>query len=233
MADPGDLSWWFGDSRNPQDYKNQTQYQDSGQIHDVINQGLAQGNRAAPQASGYSPYNAMQMQQAGQLQRIASGQQQGAGELAVQRQVAQQQAAQQAAARMARGQNAALAYRNAANAQAGIGLQGAGQAQQAALSDQQAAQQQLAGVLGQARGQDQQIQLANLDAQLRMQGMNDQQRMQYLQSLMGMDANQLQAQTAMASNASPGMFPALLQTGGALAGAYIMGKGKPAGGGAG
>ena len=115
--------------------------------------------------SQQAAFRQMQMQQAQQLQAIASGQAQGAGELAVQRQVAAAQAAQQAAARMARGgMNAGLAMRNAANNQAQIGLGGAGQAQQAALSDQQMAQGQLAGVLGQGRGQD--LSLAGQNAQI-------------------------------------------------------------------
>ena len=78
-------------------------------------------------------FRQMQIQQAQQLQGIASGQMQGAGELAAQRQVQNALATQQAQAAMARGgQNAGLAMRNAAANSAGIGLSGAGQAQQAA-----------------------------------------------------------------------------------------------------
>jgi hypothetical protein len=234
MADPGDLDWWFGGSKNPQDYQKQSQYQDQGQIHDVINQGLNGGNRAAPQAANNSPFAGYQLQQVGQLQRIASGQQQGAGELASQRQVANSQAAQQAMARMARGPNAALAYRNAANNQSQLGLAGAGQAQQAALQDQQSAQGLLTQALGTGRSQDQQMALANLDAQLRMQGMNDQQRQAYLQALLQMNSDQLRVASGQAQNPGQGMLGGLLAAGGTIAGAAIGGpQGAQVGGAAG
>jgi len=153
-----------------------------------------------------------------QLQRIMSGQQAGAGELAVNRQVGQATAAQQAAARMARGANAALAARNAARNTADIGVAGAGQAAQAQLQDQANATGQLGGILGQMRGQDidlaaqnaqlqqqrmlqqgafnQQTGLANQDAALRQMGMNDQASLGYLAQLLGVDQAQLQAQLA-------------------------------------
>jgi hypothetical protein len=131
------------------------------------NQILQAAGQAAPQLN-QGPANQlgqMQLQQINQLQGIASGQQQGAGELAVQRQVANAQAANQAAARMARGgTNSALAYRQAANNTAATGMSGAGQAQQAALTDQMNAQNMLGQQLNQARGQD--IGIAGQNAQL-------------------------------------------------------------------
>lgn len=167
---------------------------DRDKITGLIDQGLQQyGGRAAPQAgnvqvgnvaqgtasqidqSRYGDWRGQQMALAQQLGQVATGQQQGAGEMAVQRQIQQGLAGQQALARSARGGNAALAMRGAAANSAGIGLAGAGEAQGAALQDQAAARAQLAGVLGQGAGQDigvaqgnaqlqQQMNLANLDA---------------------------------------------------------------------
>lgn len=169
MADPSDMSWWFGGA-TPQN----TQYQDRSRILDLVNQGYGPGgitSQQAPQMQaawagpaaqaqgaqlnlGSDPFRQGQMQQIGQLQGIASGQQQGAGELAAQRQIQQALAAQQAQARMARGSNAALAYRNAANQSAALGISGVGMGQQAALQDQQNAHNMLTGALGQGRGMD-------------------------------------------------------------------------------
>lgn len=152
---------------------------------------------------------AQQQQQAGYLQGIMAGDRAGAGELAVNRQVGSATAAQQAAARMARGANAALAARAAMRNTADIGLSGAGQAAQAQMQDQQMASGQLAGILGQTRGQDlefagqnaqlqqqrdltqgqfgQQTNLANLQAQLQQTGMNDQATQAQLAQLLGID----------------------------------------------
>lgn len=170
MADPGDLDWWFGGS-TPQN----TQYQDRDQIMGAVQRGMYSkhgiANQVAPQMQaaqtgpaaqmqgaqinmGADPFRQGQLQQIGQLQGIASGQQQGAGELAAQRQIQQALAAQQAQAHMARGSNAALAYRNAANQSAALSSTGAGMGQQAALQDQQNAHAALTGALGQGRGMD-------------------------------------------------------------------------------
>jgi len=213
----------MGASTNPSDYKITSPY--GSQITGMINSGV-QGidQRQTPQAQQNSPYAAMQMQQAQQLQRIASGQQQGAGELAAQRQAQNAMAGQQAMARMAHGGNAALAARGAANNAAGIGLAGAGMSQQAALQDQSAAQQALTGAMGQARGQDQQMQLANLDAQLRAMGMNDQARLGYLQQLTGLNAQQLAAQSQAMQTAvgQQGLLGPLLSAGGQVGAAAAM-----------
>lgn len=142
-------------------------------------------NQAAPQlATQYEQQlRGQQMQQIGQLQGIASGQQQGAGEIAVQRQVADALARQQAFARMQHGGQAGLGYRAAARNAGTIGIQGAGQAQQAALGDQMAAQGLLGQVTGQARGQD--IGVAGQNATLQSQ--QNALAQQYLQSLMQQD----------------------------------------------
>lgn len=106
---------------------------------------------------------------ANNLGAIASGQQMGAGELAVNRQLGAATAAQQSAARMARGATAALAYRNAARNTADIGLQGAGLAAQSRMQDQQAAQAQLGQLYGNMYGQDANVAAQN--AQLGQQAM--------------------------------------------------------------
>jgi hypothetical protein len=212
-----------------------------------------------------------QMAQANRLGAIASGQQRGAGELAVGRQMQQAAAQQQATARMQRGMSGASAARGAARNLAGLGVAGAGQAQQAALSDQMGAGQQLAGLLGQTREQDlgmaaqnaqldqqqmlqqgsmnqqsmlqqgtfdqqrnmqlgqmqQARQLANLDAELRTMGMNDQARLAYLQQWGQMNQSEMagrlgQEQTAMNQ---PGITGPMMQAGGQILAAYAANQG--------
>ena len=187
----GALGWFSGGEDDEEKKRAQAE---RDRISGMIDQGLEKyGDRAAPQANGvrvgdvaqgsaaqinqgrYGDWRGQQLALAQQLGRVSTGQQQGAGEMAVQRQIQQGLAGQQAMARSARGGNAALAMRGAAANSAGIGLAGAGEAQGAALQDQAAARAQLAGVLGQGAGQDigiaqgnaqlkQQMNLANLDA---------------------------------------------------------------------
>lgn len=209
--------------------------------------------RQAPQAAGayLGRFNAGQQGQfrdrqvalANRLSAIGSGQQQGAGELAVQRQGNRAVAQQQAMARMGRGANAAMAARGAARNAGEIGLNVAGQSQQAALQDQQAALGQLGSVLGTSRGQDmgvaqmaqqhqfqqagltQQTNLANLDAQLRARGMDDMARQAYLAQLLGVSQAEQQGGLARAgvdvSNYDPGwgreFLGGLMQAGAAYA----------------
>lgn len=211
--------------------------------------GYAQGQlngvqgRAAPVAQGSQLAGADQYQAragqnalAGQLSRVASGQEAGAGELAVNRQANQAAARQFAGQSMARGGNAAVASRAAANQLGDLGTNAAGMAQQAALSDQAAARGQLAGVYDSMRGQDigfagqnanlaQQMAMANQQAALQQRGMND----QYGLGLMGqynqMDQQELQARLARAGllqqGNTGGMFGNLLQAGGMLGAAYL------------
>jgi hypothetical protein len=166
---------------------------------------------------------------AGDLGRIASGQQAGAGELAVNRQVGQATAAQTAAARMAHGANSALASRNAARNTADLGLQGAGMASQAQMSDQQAANAQRGALYGQAFGQDAQI--ASQNAQLSQQAaqgnqqsqlyqtqLNDARQIQALGQQLGWDQAQIAAEIAksQAQNQDKGIFGGLLAAGGQI-----------------
>ena len=165
---------------------------------------------------------------AGQLQGVASGQQKGAGELAVERQMGNATAAQQAAARMARGANAALAARQAARNTADLGVAGAGQAQQAALMDQANARGQLAGLLGQMQSgdlQQQQLGLGQYNAQnAATQG--------YLGQLLGLNQqgfnNQFGMNQAIANQ--PGFLGSLLGAAGSIGAAYA---GRPNFGGGG
>lgn len=174
-----------------------------------------------------------QMAQANRLAAIAQGQQQGAGELAAQRQGNRSIAQQQALARMGRGQ--AGMQRAAARNVADLGTSIAGQSQLAAIQDQQSANNQLGQLLGQARGQDQSIaaqnaqldqqrQLANVDMQLRAQGLNDQTRLAYLGALAQMNqaemAGRLGQEQVMMQQ--PGLFGPMLQAGGQIAAAYAM-----------
>lgn len=167
-----------------------TQGAQQGQILGMVGQ-------SAPQLNGtpQDQFRQQQLAQIAQLQGLASGQQQGAGELAVQRQVANAQAAQQAQARMARGGNAGMAYRQAANNTAGIGLAGAGQSQQAAMSDQMNAQNMLSGQLNNGRQQD--IGFAGQNAQL--QGQNYGQNLGALTTMNGMSLG-AQIQNAQQQN---------------------------------
>ncbi len=173
---------------------NASQYADRDYINQQLRQGIGGAqNRAAPtvgqtqlgrtqlgQASQIdqnpqAQFRGMEMGLANRLQGVASGQQAGAGELAVNRQIGQALAAQQAQARGARGAGAGMAALSAARNSGDIGLAGAGQAAQAQMSDQANANAQLAGVLGQGRGADigmatsqagfgQQMGMANMNA---------------------------------------------------------------------
>lgn len=190
----------------------------------------AQG-RAAPTmtAAQLDPTNMNQSRAglfdtAGRLSAIASGTQAGAGELAVNRQVGQAAASQHSMAMMARGAGSALAGRNAARNTMDIGLGGAGAAAQAQMQDQQAANQQLGSIYGQAYGQDanvagQNAQLqqgaaqANMGAQLTQTQMNDSRQIQALGQQLGWDQAKINAELAKAGIAATdkGILPGLLQ----------------------
>jgi hypothetical protein len=208
----------------------------------------AQLGQAAQLAGG--PQDQVRAQQMGlmaQMAGVAGGTQMGAGELATRRQ-AQQQAAQMFAGQnMARGSSAATAARSTARGLGDLGVNAAGMASQSALTDQANARGQLAGLMGQTRGQDldlagqnanfnqqrmlqqggfnQQTNLANQGAQLQQRGMND----QYGLGLMGQYANvsqaELQARMARAGMLPQdrGMFGDLMQMGGTLGAAYLGG----------
>ena len=212
----------MGKSTNPADYNTPGAHQ--GQLDQLINQGLGGlQNRTAPQLAGgpQDQFRNAQMQQLGQLQGVASGQQQGAGELAVQRQMQNALAGQQAMAHM-RGMGGGGALM-AARQGAALGSSAAGMGQQAALQDQMGAQQLLSGVTAQGRGQD--IGMANSNAQLQQQqmGMNDQSYQNFINSLAGMDANQRAAQIAamQAATQQQGLAGSLLSAAGPIVGKLV------------
>lgn len=182
-----------------------------------------------------------QMALAGQLSRVATGQEAGAGELAVNRQANQAAANQFAAGNMARGSNAATAARAAAGNVMDIGTNAAGMASQQALADQAAARGQLAGVYDSTRGMDigfagqnaqltQQGRLANQNASLQQRGMND----QYGLGMMGQYANVSQAELQarmqragiLAGQQGNQLGANLLQAGGTLGAAYLSRPGQ-------
>jgi hypothetical protein len=266
-AVPG--SAWLGGAGREIDPAN-ARWTDGDYLRQQYERGADQaGRRVAPQAgqtqlgrislgqaaqldpTQQAQFRAQQMQQAQRLGQIASGQMQGAGELAAQRQAARSAASQQAMARMGRGLSGASLARGAARNVADIGANAAGQAQIAAMQDQQGANQMLGSLLAQGRDADigmagqnaqlsqqqmlqqgtfdqqramqqgqmnQQQQLANLDAQLRQQGMNDAARQAYLQMYAQMNQSEMagrlgQEQAAMQQ---PGLLGPLLQAGGTI-----------------
>lgn len=213
----------LGRSSNPNDYSVPGPY--AGLALGAITPGLGT-NRPAPQTGMDSPFRTSQLQQMGQLQGIASGQNKGAGELAVQRQAQLAAGQQQGMARMARGGGAGLAAMNAANNTAGIGLSAAGMGQQAAMQDQMNAQGLLANVTGQGRSADQQVMLANLDAKLRQMGMDDATRLGYLQQLTGLNAQAIGGQQGAMQTAlgQQGLLGPLLSAGAQVGGAALTGK---------
>jgi hypothetical protein len=178
--------------------------------------------RAAPQAGAAATYGGAdptqqaefrqrQLALADRLAGVASGQQQGAGELGAQRGAQRGVAGQQALARMGRGANAAGAARAAATNTANIQQDAVGQMGMAALQDQSAANQALTGVLQGGRGgdlsvmgmdqqagmfnagQQNQTNLANLQAKLSTMGMNDSAALGWMSQLTGLDTAELQA----------------------------------------
>lgn len=147
----------------------------TGQLQQMANN--AQG-RSAPttQAAQLGPAYQMQGQQlaqgqmdqsrggmlgvANRLGAIASGQQMGAGEMAVNRQLGSANAGMLGAARGVRGAQSAIAFRNAMRGVADNSLAGAGMAAQSRMQDQAGANAQLGSIYGGMYGQD-----ANVAAQ--------------------------------------------------------------------
>lgn len=214
----------------------------SGQyMRDYLQTRLGQPGRTAPQAQAaqinmrpQGQVRGMEIGLAQDLQRVSTGQQMGAAEMAIQRGMRQAAAQQQAQAAMARGGMAGVAQRAAARNLSNLGIDAAGQGAAARLQDQGAARQMLAGVLGQTRGADiglatqqaglnQQTSLANQDAILRQQGMDDQARLAYLAQLHGVDVAEMQARLAQeaANMGQTGIFPDLLKAGAAIGTAVV------------
>lgn len=202
--DPGDF-FHSAPSNAPTQFGNNDQFQS-----------LMRGGQGDPNAAYWSqdvthtplqndPFRQAQLAQMQQLQGIASGQQQGAGELAAQRQIANALAAQQAQAMMARGGNAALAQRNAANQSAALGISGVGLGQQAALTDQQAAQGQLAGVQTAGRQGDLATNQLNSGNYLQLMNQLNQRDMSKYNADLGIGAQKDQADAAKSGGLIAGL----------------------------
>lgn len=178
----------------------------------------AQGmlGRPAPMMNTAQSDQARQQQQtlADMLMRTAQGTTPGAGEMAVNRQVGQAEASQTSQAAAARGANAALANRTAARNTAAIGVDGAGQAAQAQITDQANAHAQLGGLLGGMRAGDINVAGANQNAQMDQQKI----QLQALAAMLGVDVATLQQDLAKRQLAAgdKGMLPGLLQAGGSI-----------------
>lgn len=172
--------------------------------------------RPAPTMNTAQADQSRQQQQtlADMLMRTARGDAPGAGEMAVNRQIGQAQAAQTAQAAAARGANAALANRAAARQSAELGVNGAGQAAQAQITDQNAAQGQLGQLLGGMRAGDINVAGANQNAQMDQQKI----QLQALAAMLGVDVAALQQDLVKRQIAAgdKGMFPGLLQAGGSI-----------------
>ncbi len=189
----------------------------SGPQTGAYQRGYLQDDFLKRQAPMMNTTNADQARgQQGQLAQMlfqqATGQRQGAGELAVQRQAGNAMAQQTSQAQMARGANSALAGRAAARMNAEIGTNAAGQAGIAQMQDQQAAQNQLGGLLGMQRGQDIQTAGANQQSQLAQQQL----QLSALAQMLGVDEAALrQDQAKRAIQATDkGNLATLLQVGG-------------------
>lgn len=238
--DPTSWNWTGGEAGKDINTKPQQYDYATGQLGQIAS---SAAGRAAPTITG-SHLDASNLNQsraglygvAGNLGAIASGQQQGAGEIAVNRGVGQATAAQTAAARAAHGANAALAFRNAQRNTADIGLAGAGQAAQARAQDQQAANAQLGQIYANAYGQDtsvaqanatlaQQAALANQSAQLQQTSLNDAARIQALGQLLGWDQTTINAQIqkAQVNAQDKGILGGVLQTAGQIGSSYFAG----------
>lgn len=120
------------------------------------------------------------------LGQVATGEQMGAGEMALRRQGAVAQANQAGAAMGARGLGANAVAANAARNAAAMGTEIAGRAGEAALGDQAAANQ----LLGQVAGQ-------NVGQSLQARGMDDAQAMAALDALYRMDLAEQQGRLGL------------------------------------
>lgn len=253
--------WLFGDNEQRNQALDPSNFQMAG--GDYLRQyaagqlGGVQG-RQAPTAQAYQMGQAAQLnganqdqvrqQQMGlmaQMAGVADGSQMGAGEMATRRQAGQQAAQMFAGQNMARGAGAAGAARATARGLGDLGVNAAGMSAQSALTDQANARGQLAGLMGQTRGQDldlagqnaafnqqrmlqqgqfgQQTNMANQAAQLQQRGMNDQYGLGLMGQYAGVSQAELQARMARAGmfQQDSGHAGDLLQMGGTLGAAAL------------
>jgi hypothetical protein len=206
MSDPTDLSFWFGGDAtknlNPQG-------QHGEQLNSQLQGYLGQAGQNPLSFGNFNQDRAQQGTLASHLGAIAQGNQVGAGEMAVNRQMGQAQAAQTALARIARGANSVLAARQAARNQADLNVAGAGQAAQAAQGDQAAARSQLAQLLGQMQSGD----LSQQGLVQNQYNLQNQARLGYLAQLLGLNQQGFQNQATINGIGlqDKGVFPSILQ----------------------
>jgi len=135
----------------------------------------------------------------------------------------QNQRAAQSFANGARGSGANLAHYQASNNMANIGAQATRDAGAARIAEITAAQNQLGTVLHGAREQDEALSRANVEAQLRLMGLNDEAIARYFQTLQGRPGMQ----------AAPSTGDALLAGGIGAAGSWAQQRAAQGGGTAG
>lgn len=184
----GGIAGLFGGNNRDADRKSMENY-----YNEIRNRGVPQAGQAA--TADYSGFRDNQRNLVSHLEAMSQGRGPSLAteqfKASTDRNIAQQQALSQS------GQgNATAAAMMAANNSAQLGAQSAQDAGMARIGEQQMALNQLGLTLHGARdadegmnrfntGQANQFQLANLDAQLRAQGMNDQARMQLLAQMQG------------------------------------------------
>lgn len=171
---------------------------------------------------------------AGQLQAQAAGRG-GAGTMAAERNLLNQQRGIQSMAASTRGITAGAAMRAAAQQNAILAAEGAGQIGQVRAAEQEAALGQLQGLYGQQAGI--QGQMAGMEAGIagqNLQAQQDQQRLALaaMGGLQGMDEAEKQRQLAIIeANRKAGALGALLSAGGTMIGGAFGGPvGASAGG---
>ncbi len=193
----------------------------SGATWDAGN--AAQG-RGAPQA-GRSGFRQDQRQAIGMLQGLASGQGPSAANMQLQDSLRRNVSAQQALAASARPGESGAAQRMASQQASLLGGSLANQGANARVQEQLGAMGMLGNAIQGARGQDESLNLANVQAQLQQRGMNDQQQQamyqQNLQNAIAAQQGGLGAQNARNSllaaglnTPTPGELQAALAMGG-------------------
>lgn len=176
---------------------------------------------------------ARQLQLADSLGQVVSGATPGAGELAANRQAQAGRSSMFAGGSMARGANAGIAARATARGLGNLAVDASGQAQQAAMGDQNAARGQLAGLLDSTRGADLSMANANLSADVNQRQMNDAYGNNMFRNFFDVNNAELQArmQRAASANGQPidhGAIGGLLSQAGQAV-SYLWPHGKPAG----
>lgn len=172
---------------------------------------------------------------AGELQAQASGRG-GAGTMAAERNLLNQQRALQSMAASTRGITAGSAMRTAAQQNAIMAAEGAGQIGQVRAAEQEAALRGLQGIYGTQAGM--QGQMAGLEAGIsgqNLQAQQDQQRIALaaMSGLQGMDEAEKQRQLALIeANRKAGALGAMISAGGTLVGGAFGGPPGAAAGGA-